>query len=179
MPTVRTVAWCVLAWIAWPTVVTAGSLSSGSWTSFFDTGVAAQTAAPPSSPRVADAFINFSSVPDPEASSLTTGTEVPWYQSPAVTQVFGHTPTSSEQSAFTSEVLNDVNTTFSLAGLNPVVTTDPSVTAHHTLSVVSGLSYPANSNAIGITDVGHNGFGFIDKLKYATTRRSTGVGGRP
>ena len=47
----------------------------------------------------------------------------------------------------------------------PLLTTDPTVPAHHTLSVVSGLSYAANANAIGITDVGHDGFGFLDKLK--------------
>src|SRR5207248_8020791 len=46
-------------------------------------------------------------------------------------------------------------------------TTDPGVVANHTISVASGLSYGPNPNAIGITDVGHNGFGFIDKLGYA------------
>ena len=117
----------------------------------------------------ADAFINFSSVNDPEASELTTGTSQPWYNSPAVTQAFGHTLSPSEQSAFASEVLSDVETTYSLAGLSPKVTIDPTVAADHTISVVSGLSYGANASAIGITDVGHNGFGFIDKLDYATT----------
>src|SRR5947209_205081 len=73
MPTVRTVAWCVLAWIAWPTVVAADSLTSGSWTFFFDPGFAAQTSVPPSTPQVADAFINFTGN-NPEASTLTTGT---------------------------------------------------------------------------------------------------------
>ena len=37
------------------------------------------------------------------------------------------------------------------------------------MSEVSGASYPSNPGAIGITDVGANGFGFIDKLAYATT----------
>jgi hypothetical protein len=36
------------------------------------------------------------------------------------------------------------------------------------MSVVSGASYPGNSDAIGITDVGNNGFSFIDKLNYAS-----------
>lgn len=169
MPAVRTVALCVLAWIAWPTVVAADSLTSGSWTTFFHIVATAASPSAPATPAVADAFVNFGSVPDPEAATLTTGAEVPWYQSPSVTQVYGHTPTSAEQSAFTSEVLADVNTTFSLAGLHPYVTTNPAVPSNHTLSVASGLSYAANVNAIGITDVGHNGFGFIDKLKYATS----------
>src|SRR5262249_3554543 len=39
----------------------------------------------------------------------------------------------------------------------------------HVLSVVSNASYGPNSNAIGITDVGQNGFGFIDKLSYASS----------
>ncbi|MCA1684929.1 MAG: hypothetical protein LC745_02870, partial [Planctomycetia bacterium] len=99
----------------------------------------------------------------------TTGTPAPWYASPAVTQAFGHTPTPAEQASFTSQVLSDVRTTFALAGLNPLITTDPTAQANHTLSVVSGLSYGPNSNAIGITDVGHDGFGFIDKLNYANT----------
>ena len=78
---------------------------------------AAQTAAP----SVADAFLNFGHGPYSEASLLTVGTPTPWYDSPAVTHAYGYTPSASEQAAFTSEVLADVNTTFSLAGLHPVV----------------------------------------------------------
>ena len=32
------------------------------------------------------------------------------------------------------------------------------------MSVVSGASYSGNSSAIGITDVGNDGFSFIDKF---------------
>ena len=45
---------------------------------------------------------------------------------------------------------------------------NPNTPALHTLSVVSGVSYGPNSNAIGITDVGGNGFSFIDKLNLAS-----------
>jgi MYXO-CTERM domain-containing protein len=65
-------------------------------------------------------------------------------------------------------VLQDVQHTFQLSGMNPTLTTDPTVSALHTISVVSGTSYGANPSAIGITNVGSNGFSFIDKLNYAS-----------
>jgi hypothetical protein len=98
---------------------------------------------------------------------LTTGTAHAWYNSPSVQAVFGGTPSAQQQSDFTGKVLQDVQQTFKLAGLNPTLTLDPNAPSHHTLSVVSGASYTANPSAIGITDVGANGFGFIDKLSYA------------
>jgi hypothetical protein len=115
----------------------------------------------------ADAYINFNANNLPEASQLTVGTSQPWYQSPAVQKVFGGTPTAAQQAQFTQDVKNDVIQTYALAGMHPVITTDPNVVANHTISIASGLSYGPNANAIGITDVGHNGFGFIDKLNYA------------
>ena len=122
-----------------------------------------------SSGSTADAFINFGSSNFLEASSLTRGTPQSWSLSPAVEKVFGGVaPNAQQQAAFTSEVLQDVHKTFQLSGLNPSITSDPSVHASHTLSVVSGASYAQNTNAIGITDVGANGFGFIDKLGYTT-----------
>ncbi len=118
--------------------------------------------------QTADAYINFGATGNyPEASLLTTGTAQPWYNSPAVSQAFGHTPTAAEQSSFTTQVLADVNQTFALAGMHPNLTLDPTTPANHTISVASGLSYAPNANAIGITDVGNNGFSFIDKLNYA------------
>jgi hypothetical protein len=117
-----------------------------------------------------DAFLNFTSSNFLEASQLTTGTPQAWYLSPSVAKVFGGTaPTSAQQSAFASQVFQDVQQTFSLVGIHPTLTLDPSAHAAHTLSVVSGASYSQNANAIGITDVGQNGFGFIDKLSYANT----------
>jgi len=117
----------------------------------------------------ADAYLNFSTSSLPEASQLTVGTAQPWYTSPAVIKAFGgSTPTADQQNQFLQEVKSGVEKTFAGIGLSPKITLDPSVPANHTMTVASGLSYGPNPNAIGITDIGHNGFGFIDKLNYAT-----------
>ncbi len=77
-------------------------------------------------------------------------------------------PNAQQQANFVQTVLQDVEHTYQLSGMNPTLTTDAGVPALHTLSVVSGLSDPNNPNAIGLTNVGGNGFSFIDKLDYAT-----------
>jgi hypothetical protein len=122
----------------------------------------ASTAAP------VEAFINMTAGPFPGYQSLTTGTPQPWYDSPSAIQAFGGVPTTQQQANFVQTVLQDVQHTFQLTGMNPTLTTDPNTPALHTLSVVSGLSYAANPSAIGITNVGGNGFSLIDKLDYAT-----------
>jgi hypothetical protein len=122
-----------------------------------------------SSPSPVDAYINLGTGPYPEANSLTTGNPQAWYNSPAVVSAFGGTPTAQQEASFTQSVLSDIQHTFQISGLNISLTGDPNTTALHTLSEVSGASYPSNPGAIGITDVGNNGFGFIDKLAYATT----------
>ena len=145
-----------------------GSVSSPSVSAPMST----QAASPPvqSASQTYDAFINMGTSNFPELSQLTTGNPQAWYLSPSVTKVFGNaTPTADQQTAFSNEVLQDVQKTFQLAGLNPKITNDPTAAANHTISVVSGVSYGPNPNAIGITDVGNNGFGFIDKLSYAST----------
>lgn len=172
MSVIRTLAWGILVTLVLPQAVRADSLTSGSWTVFFEPTVASQDLidlGPSSAPKSVDAFINLGTSGYSEAPVLTTGTAQPWYLSPAAAQAFGHTPSPAEQSAFAAQVLADVNTTYALAGLSPQITTNPTVPADHTISVVSGLSYAGNPAAIGITDVGHDGFGFIDKLKYANT----------
>jgi hypothetical protein len=120
-----------------------------------------------------NAYLDFGTSSYPEQSSLTVGTAQPWFESPSVTKAFGHAPTPQEQQSFVNAVVSDLQHTFEASGLtgtNAVsVTTDPNAGALHTLSVVSGLSYAPNPNAIGITDVGGSGFGFIDKLSYANT----------
>lgn len=113
-----------------------------------------------------DAFINLGSSGFLESNQLTTGNPQPWYASPTVQKLFNGIPSADQQKQFTDQVLSDVQQTFSLAGLHPSITTNPNASANHTLSVVSGASYGPNGNAIGITDVGSNGFGFIDKLSY-------------
>jgi hypothetical protein len=126
--------------------------------------------AQPSSGSPANAFINFGGAAYPEISQLTVGTPEPWYTSPAVTKFYGGSaPNASQQTAFENQVLLDVQHTFSISGMNPALTINPSTPALHTLSVVSGSSYGPNSGAIGITDVGTNGFSFIDKFTYANS----------
>jgi len=112
----------------------------------------------------ADAFLNFGNAPYSEAGTLTTGTPGAWYLSPAVQALYGGTPNAQQQQQFTSAVLKDVVQTYQASGLKLNLTTDPNATAAHSLSVVSGASYAANSQAIGITDVGNSGFSFIDKF---------------
>lgn len=120
-----------------------------------------------------DAFLNFGTAPYAEQSVLTVGVAKPWYTSAAVANVFGRTPTVQEQQDFIEGVSSNVQQTFEQSGLTGShavsLTTDPGAGAHHGLSVVSGLSYGANPSAIGISDVGANGFSFIDKLSYAKT----------
>ena len=115
------------------------------------------------------AFVNFGNAPYAEASTLTTGNPQPWYTSPSVTQAFGGTPTAAQQASFTQTVLSDIQHTFQISGMNINLTTSPSAPAAHEISLVSGASYPSNPSAVGITDVGASGFGFIDRLAYATT----------
>lgn len=125
------------------------------------------------SPATYDAYINFNPSNLPEASSLTVGTPAAWYTSPTVQKAFGGTtPTADQQTQFLQDVKADVEKTFALAGMSPKITLDSSMHANHTLSIASGLSYGPNGSAIGITDVGASGFGFIDKLNYATDASS-------
>ncbi len=116
-----------------------------------------------------DAFINFGTAPYADKAFLTTGTAQSWSTSPALLQAFGHTPSGSELADFSQAVLQKVEATFASSGLNITATTDPTAHANHMLSVVSGLSASSNPDAIGITNVGHNGFDFIDKLAYANS----------
>lgn len=129
---------------------------------------APMTSTSPSTPSV-NAFINLGSANYAEASNLTTGNPQAWYNSPAVVSAFGGTPSAAQQASFVQNVLSDVQKTFQNSGVNLSLTTDPTVPAQHMLSVVSGASFPSNTGAIGITTVGGNGFGFIDKLAYATS----------
>ena len=139
--------------------------------------VASQSVAPFAAPAIApvavghtvDAFINFGNGPYSEAQSLTTGNAQAWSQSPSAQSVFGGTPTVAQQLAFQSEVVQTVQNTYNQSGLNISLTTDPTQNYAHTLSVVSGASFPGNSGAIGITDVGNDGFSFIDKINLAKT----------
>ena len=113
----------------------------------------------------ADAFINLGDGPYPNASLLTTGNAQAWYNSPVAARVFGGTPNAQQRADFSNEVLADVRGVYSRSGFQNInFTTDPSVQAAHTLSVVSGVTYGPNANVIGITNVGQSGVSLIDKL---------------
>ncbi len=95
-----------------------------------------------------DAYLNFGTSSYAEQSTLTTGTAQPWYDSPSVTKVFGGVPNAQQQQSFISAVTNDLSQTFQASGLtgsNAIsLTTNPNAGAIHSMSIVSGLTYPGN-----------------------------------
>jgi hypothetical protein len=111
----------------------------------------------------ADAFVNLGAGTFPAASALTTGSPQPWYDSSAIVNLFGGTPTA-QQADFDNVVIQRVQRTFQLSGVSVTLTDDPSVSAAHTLSLVSDASSKTLGNAIGMTDLGANGFSFIDQI---------------
>jgi hypothetical protein len=117
----------------------------------------------------ADAYINFGTGPYAQASSITTGGAQAWYNSPAITSLFGGQPTTQQQQSFDATVLARVQQTFNLAGINVKLTDDPSVSAAHSLSLVSNTVSSLLPSAIGMTNVGGNGFSFIDNIAPAAT----------
>jgi hypothetical protein len=112
----------------------------------------------------ADAFVNMGGSPYPSADGITTGNAQPWYDSAQITSLFGGVPSAQQQSDFANTVLQRVERTFWMSGVAVALTDDPSVSANHTLSVVSNTSSSIISNAIGMTYLGGNGFSFIDHI---------------
>lgn len=124
---------------------------------------------PASSGYQADAFLNFGSGPYPDASGLTTGNASAFQNSPVLRAFLGDSPTSQQLASFEQTVLQRVQQTYQQSGVPIRLTTDPGVSAAHTMSVVSGTSFPGNGQAVGITNVGQNGFAFLDKFTGATS----------
>jgi hypothetical protein len=118
----------------------------------------------PASSGPVDAFINLGSGPYPQQSTITTGGALPWYQSTQITSLFGGQPTAQQIQSFDNGVLQRVQQTFSQSGISVSLTTDPTVAALHTLSLVSNTVSAPMASAIGMTQVGHNGFSFIDQI---------------
>ena len=112
-----------------------------------------------------DGYLNFSDGPFPGSNLLTDGNPRPWYNSPVVQNVYGGTPSPDQQADFVNTVLQRVEQTFALSGVPVTLTATPGSSAAHTMSLVSNTSYPANKDAIGITDVGNDGVSFIDKFQ--------------
>jgi hypothetical protein len=127
---------------------------------------APQSAPPVTTPtrsRPADAFLNFTDGPYPAAHRLADGTPEAWYRSPVVSDLLGREPNDSERYEFKSDVLSKVEDSFRKSGLEVDLTLDPG-SAAHTLSVVSGALAVDNPDAIGIADIGGDGFTFIDNF---------------
>lgn len=125
-------------------------------------------AAPAAQPPVYDAFINLGSGPYPDANYLTTGGAQAWYNSPQVAALFGGTPNAQQRAQFTQAVLQDVQQTFAGSGVPVTLTADPSATASHTLSVVSN-TVSAWGPVLGLTNIGSNGFDFVDQATKAAS----------
>ncbi len=116
-----------------------------------------------SSPRV-DGFVNMGNGPYPNAALITTGGAQPWYNSSQINSFFGGQPTAQQQQSFDSTVLSRVQQTFAQSGVPITLTSDPNVAAHHTISLVSNTGSASLSSAIGMSQVGTNGFSFIDQI---------------
>ena len=129
---------------------------------------AAAVAAPSAQPAVYDAFINLGSGPYPDANYLTTGGAQAWYNSPQVASIFGGTPNAQQRAQFTQAVLQDVQQTFAGSGVPVTLTADPNAPAAHTLSVVSN-TVSAWGPVLGLTNIGSNGFDFVDQAAKAAS----------
>ena len=110
-----------------------------------------------------DGFINMGTGPYLADSSITTGGSQPWYNTPLVNNFFGGAPTAQQKADFSNAVLRDVQQTFAQSGVNVSLTNDPNVAANHTLSLVSNTSAALLPSAIGMTQLGGNGFSFMDQ----------------
>ena len=89
---------------------------------------------------------------------------MPWYSSSQIGSFFGGQPTAQQIQSFDNTVLQRVQQTFSQSGLAVSLTANPNVAAAHTISLVSNTSSASLSDAIGMTQVGKNGFSFIDHI---------------
>lgn len=113
--------------------------------------------------QTVDAFLNFSEGPYPAAHTLAEGSPTSWYESPVVTEILGRTPNESEKEQFKSDILTKVEQSFQKSGLDIDLSADAGP-ASHTLSVVSGATAVDNPEAIGIADIGGDGFTFLDNF---------------
>ena len=112
----------------------------------------------------AQAFINVGSGPYPMAGAITTGGAQPWYNSTQLTNLFGGQPTAQQIQSFDNAILQRVQQAFSQSGISVSLTENPNTPALHTVSLVSNTASATLSNAIGMTQVGGNGFSFIDQI---------------
>ena len=110
------------------------------------------------------AFINLGAGPYPLAAAITTGGAQPWYNSSQLTSLFGGQPTAQQIQSFDNVILQRVQQAFSQSGISVSLTDNPNVAALHTISLVSNTGSSSLASAIGMTQVGSNGFSFIDQI---------------
>jgi hypothetical protein len=113
------------------------------------------------------AFINVGNGPYALAAAITSGGAQPWYSSTQLTSFFGGQPTAQQIQSFDNTVLQRVQQTFSQSGVSVSLTENPNVAALHTISLVSNTASSTLSSAIGMTQVGSNGFSFIDQIAHS------------
>lgn len=119
--------------------------------------------APPMGQATADAFLNLGGGPYAGEASVTRGGAQVWWNSPQVNRLFGGPPGDQSRTNFEQLVKSRVDRTFALSGVPVTLTTDRSVPAAHTLSLVSNTASPELPIAIGMTQLGGDGFTFIDQ----------------
>jgi len=128
------------------------------------TSVSPSTGSPATYSGPADAFLNLGNGPYPLQSAITTGNALPWYDSAHISSFFGGQPTAQQIQSFDNTILQRVQQTFSQSGVAVTLTENPNVAALHTISLVSNTASASLSSAIGMTQVGANGFSFIDQI---------------
>ncbi len=111
-----------------------------------------------------NAFLNLGNGPYPLQSAITTGNALPWYDSSHIASFFGGQPTAQQIQSFDNTILQRVQQTFSQSSVAVTLTDNPNVAALHTISLVSNTASASLSSAIGMTQVGANGFSFIDQI---------------
>ena len=104
----------------------------------------------------------------PDASRITTGIAQPWYDSAQVASVFGGQPTAQQQQSFDAAIIQRVEQTFSLSGITLNLTDNPNVPAPIPSAWSRRPAARPSPGAIGTTEIGGNGFSFIDPIaQYA------------
>ncbi len=115
-----------------------------------------------------DALLNVGSGPYASSSLIAAGSPQAWYDSPQVVRLFGGVPTAQQQQGFDQAILQRVQQTFQLSGVNVSLTEDSSASAQHSLSLVSNASSSPYPGSIGTTELGGNGMSFIDPMAKAS-----------
>jgi hypothetical protein len=147
-----------------PTVVASSPVTNSQPAVAANNVSAVASPATPAASGSVQAFINVGNGPYPLAAAITTGGAQPWYNSSQLTGLFGGQPNAQQIQSFDNAILQRVQQTFSQSGIPVSLTENPNVAALHTISLVSNTGSSTLPSAIGMTQVGSNGFSFIDQI---------------